>query len=113
MREYTYNAFTTLYIKETHSIMCSSIITEFTCQYIKSIEGDIRGALRKYSCNKLIIDIEKVRYIDSTIIGLFVCLFNECLLNGIKLHFVNINDDIKKIFRIIGVEEFFIIKKEV
>lgn len=89
---------------------------EFDDYLIVSLEGQYIGGeetdklsvffkpLTKNNKNKIIVDLAKVTYISSIVLGLFVKLHNELTNEGGYLLLINVNPIIMEIFKITRVD---------
>lgn len=55
-------------------------------------------------------DFENLRYIDSTGLGILVGTLKKVKINGKSIKIVNMNNNVKKLFYITGLENLFIIE---
>lgn len=70
---------------------------------------NITPLLEKGKINKVWIDFNKCRYIDSTTIGTLIIIKKKLNKNYGKLILCNLNNEIKNIFIKMGLENFFTI----
>ncbi len=89
---------------------------EFDDYLIVSLEGQYIGGeetdklsvffkpLTKNNKNKIIVDLAKVTYISSIVLGLFVKLHNELINEQGYLLLINVNPIIMEIFKITRVD---------
>jgi len=71
---------------------------------------ELRRLFPKFSENdsvSVILDFEKISYIDSSVIGFLVEIFNERKNAGGTLGFLNVNEKIKNIFELANLTRFF------
>ena len=55
----------------------------------------------------IIVDMEKLNYLDSSGIGILIKTLNYCKEHGSKLRVVNLQPAIEKVFRISGLTSYF------
>lgn len=85
-------------------------------QYIGGEETDKLASflktLRKNNKNKIILDLEKVTYLSSIVLGLFIKLNNEIKNIDGTLILINVNSTIMEIFKITQIDSSLHILKD-
>ncbi len=59
---------------------------------------------------EIIIDLTDVDFIGSTAIGRILLFYKKVKDKNIKISFQNLNEDIRKLFEVIGLDQLFVIK---
>ncbi|MBQ8300006.1 MAG: anti-sigma factor antagonist [Clostridia bacterium] len=75
-------------------------IDHHSCGEIATISDD---AIKKYLPLKLIFDFKNVKFMDSAGIGMVIGRYKQLMRFGGKAEMVNINNDIKRIFSMVGI----------
>ena len=60
-------------------------------------------AIKKYLPRKVIFDFENVKFMDSAGIGMILGRYKQLMRLGGKAEMININNDIKRIFNMVGI----------
>lgn len=90
------------YIKEekTLHIKYDGEIDHHTCDKIK-VESDYE--IQKYTPKKVVFNFEKVKFMDSSGIGMLIGRYKQILRFGGKAEMINVNYDIRRIFEMSGI----------
>ena len=75
-------------------------IDHHSCSEI-AVKSD--DAINKYLPNKLIFDFKNVNFMDSAGIGMVIGRYKRLIRFGGKAEMINISDDIKRIFNMVGI----------
>lgn len=70
------------------------------------------NAIKKYLPQKLIFDFKNVNFMDSAGIGMVIGRYKQLMRFGGKAEIVNINDNIKRIFSMVGIFKIIPLVKE-
>ncbi len=86
---------------------------EIDSSNVGKIKDKLNKLRRNYSPNKIIFNFEEVRFIDSAGIGLILGRYNEYRLEHISLLLVGVNNQIRKLFIISGINQLMDIYESV
>ena len=84
-------------------------IDHHSCSEIAVIADN---AIKKYLPQKLIFDFKNVNFMDSAGIGMVIGRYKQLMRFGGKAEIVNINDNIKRIFSMVGIFKIIPLAKE-
>lgn len=70
------------------------------------------NAIKKYLPLKLIFDFKNVNFMDSAGIGMVIGRYKQLMRFGGKAEIININDNIKRIFNMVGIFKIIPLAKE-
>lgn len=84
-------------------------IDHHSCSEIALIADN---AIKKYLPQKLILDFKNVNFMDSAGIGMVIGRYKQLMRFGGKAEIININDNIKRIFNMVGIFKIIPIVKE-
>ena len=77
-----------------------SEIDHHTCEYIKRKCDD---QINKFKPKKVIFDLEKVEFMDSSGIGMLLGRYKNIIRNNGTMGLTNLNKNIKRIFEMTGI----------
>lgn len=80
--------------------------TEFTIHEVKEVREIVKEIENK-NINKIIFDLSKVKYIDSSAIGLLVTVLKYAKKNNGYLKLYSPTDEIKRILKLVNLSAFF------
>ena len=80
--------------------------SEFTIHEVKEVREIIKEIESK-KVNKIVFDLSKVKYIDSSAIGLLVTVLKYTKKNEGYLKLYNPTDEIKRILKLVNLSSFF------
>lgn len=75
-------------------------IDHHSCNEIAVLSDD---AIRKYLPQRVVFDFKNVRFMDSAGIGMIIGRYKQLLRFGGKAEMKNINNEIKRIFSMVGI----------
>lgn len=75
-------------------------IDHHSCNEIAVISDN---AIKKYLPIKLVFDFKNVNFMDSAGIGMVIGRYKQLMRFGGKAEMININNDIKRIFSMVGI----------
>lgn len=75
-------------------------IDHHSCTEIAVLADD---AIKKYLPERVIFNFEKVRFMDSAGIGMIIGRYKQLMRFGGKAEMTNINNEIKRIFNMVGI----------
>ncbi len=84
-------------------------IDHHSCGKISVITDD---AIKKYLPSKVIFNFENVKFMDSAGIGMILGRYKQLIRFGGKAEIMNINNDIKRIFNMVGIFKIIPLAKE-
>lgn len=96
-------------------------LTEENKESVLSLSGEIDAytapqlkesfkSLLELSGQTIIVDMEKVTYMDSTGLGVFISVLKTAKEKGSRLKLVNIQDRVYRLFQITGLDEIMDLK---
>lgn len=62
--------------------------------------------------SKILVDLEKLEYISSAGLGVFISRLEEIKEKGIELILYGMKDNVEQVFQILGLENLMLIKKD-
>lgn len=65
--------------------------------------SEVKKQILGFDFKEMIIDFEKVTYLDSAGIGMLISLHKTALLKGGRLEIINVDSKIKKLFEMVGL----------
>lgn len=80
--------------------------SEFTIHEVKEVREMIKDIENK-SISKIVFDLSKVKYIDSSAIGLLVTVLKYSKKNDGYLKLYSPTDEIKRILKLVNLSAFF------
>lgn len=80
--------------------------TEFTIHELKDLKI-IHRELETNEIYDIVLDMSKVRYIDSSGIGFLVKLLKYCKRNDGELKLYSVTEEVKSILRLVNLYSFF------
>ncbi len=75
-------------------------IDHHSCNEIAVLADD---AIKKYLPLKVIFDFKNVKFMDSAGIGMVIGRYKQLMRFGGKAEMININNEIKRIFNMVGI----------
>ena len=94
----------------TDDILVVSISGELDHHHAAKLREDIDEALSAFHCKYLVMDLEKVTFMDSSGIGVVLGRYNKLLQKGGRLMLTGCSEYVEKILFMAGV--FTVIEKE-
>ncbi len=91
-------------MEETANIYIDDIIDISTVQEFEDVIDNI---VSNNIINYIVIDMEKVQFIDSTGIGSIVKVISKLQDKGIEIKYINITEEISDIFDILGIFDVY------
>ncbi len=90
------------YDKDTYNLTISfdGEIDHHSCNEIAVVSDD---AIKKYMPKRVTFDFKNVRFMDSAGIGMVIGRYKQLLRMGGKAEMKNINNEIKRIFSMVGI----------
>lgn len=85
-------------------------IDHHTCQIMKN---ELEYEIQKNTPNKLVFDFEKVRFMDSSGIGLLIGRYKSLLRIGAVAEIINASKDVKRILDMSGIFKIMLIKETI
>lgn len=68
--------------------------------------------LTKKKGNKILIDLEKVTYLDSTGLGVFISAYKSSKENDSAIKLVHVRDRVLRLFQVTGLDQIMDLKSE-
>ena len=96
---------------EEDSVQCFNIIGEIDAFTAPVLKEQLAAAQRLQGLQAE-IDLSDVDYIDSTGLGVFVGFYKALKVNGGYMKIIGVNDRLKRLFEITGLDEIIDIEKE-
>ena len=87
--------FVKVYIKGEIDIYNAQKFKEKLCEIIETFKKDLK------------IDLTELNYLDSTGLGIFVSVLKKAKTNGKDIYLLNLKENIKKLFKITGLDKIF------
>lgn len=94
----------------TEDILIVSVSGELDHHHAGKLRDDIDEAMGAFHCRYLVMDLEKVTFMDSSGIGVVLGRYNKVLQKGGSLILTGCSEYVEKILYMAGV--FSVIKKE-
>ena len=76
-------------------------------QTVDSIGEELQGIAQSTELTKILVDMNRIELMTSTMIGQFVTFNRKCDERGIDVRFCNLTSQIKDLFRITKLDEMF------
>jgi len=76
------------------------------------LKAILKEAVKAGNSN-IVLNLQRINYMDSVIIGLLVEIFNELRDKGGLLAFANIHSRVKKIFDVTNLTQYFTVYKNI
>lgn len=70
------------------------------------------NAIKKYLPKKLVFDFKNVKFMDSAGIGMIIGRYKQLLRFGGKVEMINVSNDVKRIFNMVGIFKIIPIAQE-
>ena len=93
----------------THILVLSGELDLYNAPELKNISGTLLGA----NAERLIINLDKVDYIDSTGIGVLLNIHSVTKKKGIPFYLTNVHGTVEKVFRLTKLMGFLPIRDKV
>ncbi len=74
---------------------------------VEAIGGELQAVAEATEAKKIIIDLNRIELMTSTMIGQFVTFHNRCEKRGIALRFCNLSSEIQKLFKMLRLDTIF------
>lgn len=74
---------------------------------VDDIGGDLQKIAKSTEMKKIVVDMNRIELMTSTMIGQFVTFNRECNERGIEVHFCNLTSSIKDLFKITKLDSVF------
>lgn len=71
------------------------------------VENQIQDIFDKHSTKNFIFNFEKVEYVSSAGIGIFMDTYDKVEEKGGKICFLSLSDEIRRVFTLVGFMEYF------
>ena len=90
------------YDKDTNNLTIGfdGEIDHHSCSELAALSDD---AIRKYLPQRVVFDFKNVKFMDSAGIGMIIGRYKQLLRFGGKAEMKNINNEIKRIFSMVGI----------
>ena len=80
-------------------------------QTVDEIGGELQNIAKTTELTKVIVDMNRIELMTSTMIGQFVAFNRDCGERKIEVHFCNLTSQIKELFKITKLDTVFKITK--
>jgi anti-sigma B factor antagonist len=74
---------------------------------VDSIGGELQAIAEATDVKKIVIDLNRIELMTSTMIGQFVTFHNRCRDREIELRFCNLSSEIQNLFKITRLDSLF------
>ena len=74
---------------------------------VEAIGGELQAIAEATDSKKIIVDLNRIELMTSTMIGQFVLFHNRCEKRGIALRFCNLTSEIQKLFKMLRLDSIF------
>jgi anti-sigma B factor antagonist len=98
-------------VKKTGGNVVMAIKGEIDLYSVKQLKENVANVMEDEKQAKIIMDLEQVKYIDSTGLGILIGIRRRCMEKGGELVLVFNSDRIKNLFTITGLQNVFTICK--
>ena len=78
---------------------------------VDSIGSELQGIAQSTDTRKIVVDMNRVELMTSTMIGQFVSFNKKCEEREIAVHFCNLTSQIQELFRITKLDSVFTISE--
>ncbi len=78
-------------------------------QMVSSIGGELQNLAQSTEVKKILIDMNRIELMTSTMIGQFVTFNSKCKERSIAVHFCNLTSQIQELFKITKLNTVFTI----
>ena len=93
------------YNLEEKTLLIRFLVTELDHHIARNIREDIDEIISSKPINNIIFDFKNISFMDSSGIGVIIGRYRKISLEGGKVIAININDRVKKIFDISGLNK--------
>ena len=76
---------------------------------VDSISGELQAIAQSTDAKKIVIDMNRIELMTSTMIGQFVNFNNQCKERDIAVHFCNLTTQIRELFKITKLDSMLTI----
>ena len=74
---------------------------------VDSIGGELNAIAQATEIKKIVVDLNRIELMTSTMIGQFVTFNNQCKEREIAVHFCNLTSEIQNLFKITKLDSMF------
>ena len=78
---------------------------------VDTIGAELQNIARTTEMKKIVVDMNRIELMTSSMIGQFVSFHKQCQARGINISFCNLTKQIKELFKITKLDTMFQIKK--
>ncbi|MEA1975446.1 MAG: STAS domain-containing protein [Bacillota bacterium] len=82
------------------------INVDLVSENVKNVKREILSRMEE--TDKLILDFSETNYVDSIGLGMLVSIYKESIKENTELKTENVNENIKKLFRITALDGIFL-----